>query len=212
MFELCRSPITGYRRKGTRASELKTLFEAGIECDGATYHSGFSVRDRDRIRQEILKSLGWKGRIHRIWSTDWFYNPRSEIERLRSFREELRCISAAEGPVDCDEEQDSVLDPEGREDTGEITEELVEAIAVSPGGEDVFVEVEDRVTYCPAETPNDRHNILIVDSDSNPKMNIVNEQTPLAKALLGLSPGDLGDLEISGQKTRQLRVLKIQRN
>ncbi len=39
-------------------------FLAGIECDGATYHSGFSVRDRDRIRQEILESLGWKGRMH----------------------------------------------------------------------------------------------------------------------------------------------------
>jgi REase_MTES_1575 len=48
-------------------------FLAGIESDGATYHSGFSVRDRDRIRQEILESLGWKGRIHRIWSTDWFF-------------------------------------------------------------------------------------------------------------------------------------------
>ena len=45
---------------------------AAIECDGATYHSGLSVRDRDRIRQEILEALGWKGRIHRIWSTDWY--------------------------------------------------------------------------------------------------------------------------------------------
>jgi hypothetical protein len=31
---------------------------AGIECDGAFYHSSVSVRDRDRIRQEILESLG----------------------------------------------------------------------------------------------------------------------------------------------------------
>ena len=40
----------------------------GVECDGATYHSARSARDRDRLRQEVLESLGW--RIHRIWSTD----------------------------------------------------------------------------------------------------------------------------------------------
>lgn len=52
----------------------------GIECDGATYHSAKSVRDRDRLRQSILERLGW--RIHRIWSTDWFRNPRAEIEPI----------------------------------------------------------------------------------------------------------------------------------
>jgi len=49
----------------------------GIECDGATYHSAKSVRDRDRLRQEILESLGWN--IRRIWSTDWFINPRGSL-------------------------------------------------------------------------------------------------------------------------------------
>lgn len=55
-------------------------FILGIECDGATYHSGKSVRDRDRLRQEILKEKGWH--IYRIWSTDWFKNREKEIERL----------------------------------------------------------------------------------------------------------------------------------
>ena len=32
----------------------------GIECDGATYHSAKSARDRDRLRQQILEGLGWK--------------------------------------------------------------------------------------------------------------------------------------------------------
>jgi very-short-patch-repair endonuclease len=40
------------------------------------------VRDRDRLRQEILEAKGWK--IHRIWSTDWFKNRESEIHRLLS--------------------------------------------------------------------------------------------------------------------------------
>ena len=48
-----------------------------IECDGATYHSAKSARDRDRLRQEILESLGWQ--VYRIWSTDWFRNPDAQM-------------------------------------------------------------------------------------------------------------------------------------
>ncbi len=51
----------------------------GIECDGASYHSSRSARDRDRLREQLLTALGWK--LHRIWSTDWFHNPERELER-----------------------------------------------------------------------------------------------------------------------------------
>lgn len=50
-----------------------------IECDGATYHSARSARDRDRLRQQVLENLGW--RVHRIWSTDWFKNADRELKR-----------------------------------------------------------------------------------------------------------------------------------
>lgn len=49
------------------------LFALGIECDGATYHSSRAARDRDRLREQVLKERGWN--LHRIWSTDWFVNP-----------------------------------------------------------------------------------------------------------------------------------------
>lgn len=52
----------------------------GIECDGANYHSCVTARDRDRLRQQILEDLGWN--IYRVWSTDWFNNPKRELERL----------------------------------------------------------------------------------------------------------------------------------
>ena len=51
----------------------------GIECDGASYHSARSARDRDRLRQQVLEGLGWT--IHRIWSTDWFRNPQRELAK-----------------------------------------------------------------------------------------------------------------------------------
>ena len=55
-------------------------FLIGVECDGASYHSSRSARDRDRLRQQVLEDHGWA--IHRIWSTDWFYRPQEEIRKL----------------------------------------------------------------------------------------------------------------------------------
>jgi very-short-patch-repair endonuclease len=66
-------------------------FVIGVECDGATYHSARSARDRDRLRHEVLVRLGW--RLHRIWSTDWFRNPQREIARLLAAIEHA-CASA----------------------------------------------------------------------------------------------------------------------
>ena len=50
-----------------------------IECDGASYHSSATARDRDRLRQEHLERLGWT--FHRIWSPEWFYHREAEIAR-----------------------------------------------------------------------------------------------------------------------------------
>ena len=58
----------------------KGNFLLGIECDGAKYHRSPVARDRDRLRQQILESLGWS--IYRIWSTDWYRNRRECQQRL----------------------------------------------------------------------------------------------------------------------------------
>jgi very-short-patch-repair endonuclease len=67
-----------------------------IECDGASYHSSPTARDRDRLRQQHLEALGWT--FHRIWSTDWFLRRDEEIARtLKRYDEALR---HAERPAD----------------------------------------------------------------------------------------------------------------
>ena len=53
----------------------------GIECDGQPYAKAPTARDRDRLRHEVLEGLGW--RLHRIWSTDWWFDQEREIRRLR---------------------------------------------------------------------------------------------------------------------------------
>lgn len=62
-------------------------FICGIECDGATYHSSRSARDRDRLRQSILESRGWS--IYRIWSTDWFHRQSEQEAKLLDYLHSL---------------------------------------------------------------------------------------------------------------------------
>ena len=78
----------------------------GIECDGRTYHSGATARDRDRLRQHILEGLGW--RIHRIWSTDWWLNPEGEVKKITERLQAL--LEEDDQPADEPEENGTTAD------------------------------------------------------------------------------------------------------
>ncbi|MCK5877588.1 MAG: DUF559 domain-containing protein, partial [Candidatus Marithrix sp.] len=65
---------------GVLHQDKENEYILGIEYDGANYHTAKSIRDRDRLRTEMLTNKGWK--IHRIWSVDWFKNRETEINRL----------------------------------------------------------------------------------------------------------------------------------
>ncbi|MBF0167258.1 MAG: DUF3320 domain-containing protein [Alphaproteobacteria bacterium] len=71
---------------------------AGIECDGATYHRSATARDRDKLREQVLRGLGWE--IVRIWSTDWWVDKASALgkvhDRLASLLEVARSRRAEE--------------------------------------------------------------------------------------------------------------------
>lgn len=84
----------------------------GVECDGASYHSGATARDRDRLRQHILEQLGW--RLHRIWSTDWWFDATRELEKLHA-RLEALLLDAGEIAEEPDVEQELVLEEPGLE-------------------------------------------------------------------------------------------------
>jgi very-short-patch-repair endonuclease len=59
----------------------------GVECDGATYHSAATARDRDKVRAGVLQGLGWK--LLRVWSTDWWVDKQGALQRLHAAIEEL---------------------------------------------------------------------------------------------------------------------------
>lgn len=182
-------------------------FLAAIECDGASYHSGVSVRDRDRIRQEILEGLGWKGKIHRIWSTDWFRNRPSEITKLLTFLERKRKAAEEFAP--------SVEEEAAQEQARVISIEHLPApeatlLPISTV-EQLYAEVGDLVVYCDVASPETKIRTRIVEGLTRLEVGELNENAPLAKVLLGLETGDEDDLIVPGYSKRTYRLLSIER-
>jgi very-short-patch-repair endonuclease/KaiC/GvpD/RAD55 family RecA-like ATPase len=72
---------SGYRiDMGVKHPDIPGRFVLALECDGASYHSARTARERDRLRQMVLEDIGWK--FHRIWSTDWIKDPHNEGIKL----------------------------------------------------------------------------------------------------------------------------------
>ena len=181
---------------------------AAIECDGASYHSALSVRDRDRIRQEILESVGWRGRIWRIWSTDWFRTPRQETDKLMRWLADLRerwepehasgeawiveTLAAGEFP------QQSGPGSEHPGDAGQtgISGEEVPSVPVDPEF-DLAAELGDVVRCVDLARPTEILTVRITGSD------------PLALELIAAEIGDQVQVRSDGAASRTLQVLEI---
>ncbi|WP_137725716.1 DUF3320 domain-containing protein [Prescottella subtropica] len=85
--------VAGYRiDMAVRHPDKPGSYAIGIECDGAAYHSSRTARDRDRLRESVLRNLGWE--IHRIWGLSWWRDRNVQEKRLRAAIEEA---VAAEG-------------------------------------------------------------------------------------------------------------------
>ena len=55
-------------------------FLLGIEFDGNAYRDCRTARDRDRLRDSVLESLGWK--IFRLWTPAWAFDRAHTEEKL----------------------------------------------------------------------------------------------------------------------------------
>ena len=72
---------SGYRIDlGVVDPENEGRYLAGIEADGAMYHSAAGARERDKIRQAALEARGWS--MLRVWSRNWWANRAGETAKL----------------------------------------------------------------------------------------------------------------------------------
>ena len=63
-------------------------FLAAVECDDRTYASQNTARDRDNLRWQILKKLGWN--LCRVWSAQWAFDRERAQDELIAFLEKHR--------------------------------------------------------------------------------------------------------------------------
>lgn len=136
--------VSGYRIDiGVVDPRSPGRYLLGVECDGRSYHSGATARDRDRLRQHVLEGLGWE--LHRIWSTDWWLDPEGPSRRLLARLEQL-----ANQPATQDEAvmADAAAEPPG---AGAPPDEAAASeSAAQPVAADAAQEPARLATYCPA--------------------------------------------------------------
>jgi very-short-patch-repair endonuclease len=205
--------VAGFRIDiAVRHPDAPGTYLAAIECDGASYHSAQSVRDRDRIRQEILESLGWRGRIWRIWSTDWFRSPRQEAQRLFSFLDGIRSNWKPEHPSGESwvEERRAANPSEKAAEESTAGPPVVSEVLVETG-DDQEVQVGDVVRYSDIENPNDVLSVHIASGPSDIVSGVISASTPLAQALLGAVVGDEVPLHLPSTRPRIFRIIGIHR-
>ena len=120
-------------------------FIAGIECDGAAYHSSATARDRDKVRQAVLEGLGWK--ILRVWSTDWFRNPSAVADRLQLDLEQLLEKDRQDRPTATDQADEHATEIEShrKSDGGPDT------IQLPPSHAEGAEVAKDRAAMAPGE-------------------------------------------------------------
>ena len=80
---------SGYRIDvGVRCSDKGDGYLAAIECDGDSYASALTTRDRDELRASVLRSLGWN--VVHVWAADWALDRKRGEERLLKELDEIR--------------------------------------------------------------------------------------------------------------------------
>ncbi|MGN6424290.1 MAG: DUF3320 domain-containing protein [Asticcacaulis sp.] len=91
--------VSGFRIDiGIRHPDLAGAYLAGVECDGATYHRAATARDRDKVREQVLRGLGWN--ILRVWSTDWWFDTKGAVDRLHESLTNLLADSRTKAPLE----------------------------------------------------------------------------------------------------------------
>lgn len=217
--------VTGYFIDiGVKHPEWPHGYIMGVECDGATYHSSRSARDRDRLRGEVLEKLGWK--LHRIWSTDWFNDPNKEAQRLRAAIEarigELRDRAADSTTFRGGQDELPTVDRGEETPPGLRQLRPTEVDKSLPSVQDVaiptkqvqgidYIEVGDTVRVRYLTGAPTVLEVTLSDTRNDPVKGIVHMNKPLGSALIGAEEGDEVEVLV-GNFVRKALVERVVKN
>jgi transcription elongation GreA/GreB family factor len=207
--------VSGFRLDiGVRHPSWPHGYILGVECDGAAYHSSRSARDRDRLREQVLRGLGWE--LHRIWSTDWFRDPAKEAARLRvAIDARLEFLLKKDevliaDPEPLTEEQGLAVTPASIQSP----EAAISAAMLGQTAPDLHddappsVQVGDTVRVVYLGGDGAHRDVTLSNTRNAPDLGIVHVSEPLGWALFGAEEGD--EIEVLvGNAVRLARVEKI---
>lgn len=196
------------------------LPKIAIECDGAAYHSSQEAYLHDSHRQKILEGHGFV--FHRIWSTNWWRNPKKETKKLVDF---IKTIENSNPSIFEDKSKTglaftdniTIIENEISNVSQSLQLDLKETIDAVSKNEDVQTELFNHTIAV-----NSKVRVKYLNIDKDLKVHLVeqtvsklektngiqkiNIKTPLGIALKGKSVGDtvkIGDLD------KYVRVLEI---
>lgn len=190
----------------------------GVECDGRTYHSSPSARDRDRLREEVLRSMGWD--IYRIWSTDWYSDPNRELDKLEDhINNQLEKILVKSQKI---EKQIPLVGNVVSKTSNEkekvklaknIPLEIDSLISFESKStrEPHYIEAGDTVEYFDLVKPEAILRVSLVKGKPNITEGEINDQAPLFKALIGAEEDDTVTVQTSSEEF-EVKVVHIEKN
>lgn len=191
-----------------------------IECDGAEYHSSQEAYLHDRHRQKILERHGFV--FHRIWSTNWWRNPKKETQKLVEFikgiensnpsifEDKSKTGLAFTDNIKIIEQEIAYVSPELKKDLKESIEAVSKKREVQT---ELFKEViglNDKVKVKYLNIDKDLRVQLVEQTSNKPEksngIQKINIKSPLGVALKGKSVGDTVKI---GNLDKYVRILEI---
>ncbi|MFW6002474.1 MAG: AAA domain-containing protein [archaeon] len=163
-----------------------------IECDGAQYHDSEEAYAHDMYRQKIIEKEGGF-HFYRIWSTNWWPEPRKEVESLVQF------IHSKEREVETSKKQEEPVSVEKTEP--QIIDSLLEVSSQSEKENSIEEkELKKVVTHDSRVKIKNIHDGTIMNirftnlrqktNLNSPSNMVIYEEAPLAKAMLNKTVGD----------------------
>lgn len=196
------------------------LPKIAIECDGAEYHSSQEAYLHDRHRQKILERHGFV--FHRIWSTNWWRNPKRETDKLVEFiksiensspsifEDKSKTSSAFTDNIIVVENEIANVSPELRKDVKETINAVSEKEKVQTELFKETVELNNKVKVKYINIDKDLKVQLVEQtvnkSEKSNEVQKISIKSPLGAALKGKSVGDTVKI---GNLDKYVRILEI---
>lgn len=170
---------SGYRIDiGIVNPENPSEYLLGVLTDGANYKSAKTAKDREVVRMDVLRMLGWN--IYKLWSLDWWDNPQKVLQDI------IATIKEVQRPEEKSDIDRSVVNQESQ-----LKEEQIAEVKLQNITQHVIASESNYTKYhvCTLSTSNlaisdEFFNVQYLKKIKNQILYIVQTEGPISSSLL----------------------------